>query len=69
MIRERQIEILNLVKLGKANKQIASELFIAESTVKNHIRAIMVGLRADNKAHAVYIALRDGIIGFADSVS
>lgn len=62
MLTKRQIEILNLVKLGKANKNIASVLFIAEQTVKHHMTHIQMALGAANRAHAVYIAIKKGII-------
>lgn len=62
MLRERQIEVLNLMKLGKGDKQIGCKLFIAQTTVKIHVQKILKELKANNRAHAVYIALKRGII-------
>lgn len=39
-LTERQLEVINLVKLGKTNKQIGAELFISENTVKYHLKTI-----------------------------
>lgn len=64
MLTERELQILNLVKLGKYNKEIASELSIAESTVKNHVQNIKAELGALDRTHMVYLALKMGIIGF-----
>lgn len=61
-IRDRQVEILNLVKWGKTNKEIAKKLFLAHDTVRTHMVNIMRELKARNRAHAVYIAIKQGII-------
>ena len=47
---------------GRPNKQIADKLSIAETTVKNHISNILSKLGANDRAHAVTIALQRGII-------
>jgi len=39
-LTDRQLEVINLVKLGKTNKQIGAELFISENTVKYHLKTI-----------------------------
>lgn len=39
-LTERQVEIINLVKKGKTNKEIGSQLFISENTVKYHLKII-----------------------------
>lgn len=58
--RERQV--LQLVAHGYENKQIATELDIAEATVKTYLRGIFVRLGASSRAEAVAVALREGII-------
>lgn len=63
----REIEVMNLVKLGRMDKEIALELGIAHSTVKHHMTHILEALSALSRAHAVYICLRDGIINFENS--
>ena len=58
----RELDVLRLIGAGNANKQIADELSIGETTVKNHISSILSKLGANDRAHAVTIALRRGII-------
>jgi DNA-binding NarL/FixJ family response regulator len=48
----RQMEVLEQLKLGKANKVIAFELVMSESTVKVHIRNIMKKMKATNRTEA-----------------
>ena len=61
-LSSREIDVLRLIGAGNANKQIADKLCIAETTVKNHISNILSKLRANDRAHAVTIALQRGII-------
>jgi DNA-binding NarL/FixJ family response regulator len=58
----REIDVLRLIGTGNANKQIADKLSIGETTVKNHISNIFSKLGANDRAHAVTIALQRGII-------
>jgi DNA-binding NarL/FixJ family response regulator len=58
--RERQI--LNLVAGGNTNKQIARILDISEQTIKNHVSAILRKLNANDRAHAVVLAIRHNMI-------
>ena len=51
----RQIEVLDALKQGKANKTIACELRLQESTVKVHVRNIMKKLNAKNRTEVAYI--------------
>lgn len=60
----RELEVLNLVKLGDENKQIGPKLGISEQTAKHHLMSIFKKLGAYNRTHAVYLCLRDGIIHF-----
>jgi DNA-binding NarL/FixJ family response regulator len=61
-LTDREIEILRLVAAGKANKIVAAELAISEETVKAHMRNILGKLAANDRTHAVTIALKRGII-------
>lgn len=61
-LSEREIEILRGVAAGKSNKLIALELRIAENTVKAHMRRILAKLDANDRTHAVTIALKRGIL-------
>jgi len=58
----REIEILNYVAQGYANKLIAFELGISESTIKTHITAILSKLCAKDRTWAVVIAIKQGLI-------
>jgi len=61
-LSEREIEVLKLIAAGNSNKQIADLLFIAEATVKSRVTNILSKLSARDRAHAVTIGLRRGII-------
>lgn len=61
-LTEREIDVLRLVAEGNSNKQIAEALSIAEETVKGRLRSILGKLGANDRTHAVTIALRRGII-------
>ena len=61
-LSSREIDVLRLIGVGNANKQIADKLSIGETTVKNHISNILSKLGANDRAHAVTIALKRGII-------
>ena len=61
-LTEREIEVLREVAAGNANKIIADHLNISEETVKAHMKNILAKLAANDRTHAVTIALRRGII-------
>jgi DNA-binding NarL/FixJ family response regulator len=61
-LTEREIEVLRQVAAGNANKVIAGLLAISEETVKAHMRSILSKLGANDRTHAVTIALKRGII-------
>jgi DNA-binding NarL/FixJ family response regulator len=61
-LTEREIEVLREVAAGKANKMVAEHLAISEETVKAHMRNILSKLGANDRTHAVTIALKRGII-------
>ena len=61
-LTERELEVLQQVAAGNANKNIAAHLSISEETVKGHVKAILAKLGANDRTHAVTIALKRGII-------
>ncbi|HEY6807031.1 MAG TPA: response regulator transcription factor [Pyrinomonadaceae bacterium] len=61
-LTDREIEVLREVAAGNANKMIADHLRISEETVKAHMKNILAKLAANDRTHAVTIALRRGII-------
>lgn len=58
----KEMQILTLVAEGNQNKQIANILGISEQTIKNHVSAIMRKLNANDRAHAVMLAMRNGLV-------
>lgn len=58
----REVEVLNLIGRGNSNKFIADKLSIAEHTVKGHVKSILSKLGANDRTHAVTLALKRGII-------
>ncbi len=56
MFTKRQIAVIDALRQGKANKIIAYELNMCESTVKVHIRNIMKKLKAKNRTQVAYLA-------------
>jgi DNA-binding NarL/FixJ family response regulator len=58
----REMDVLRLIRDGYRNKQIADELTISENTVNFHIKNLMEKLRANDRTHAVTIALRRGML-------
>ena len=61
-LSHREREVLRLVAGGRSNKQIARELGITERTVKFHVTSILNKLGAENRAQAVAVAARRGLL-------
>ena len=58
----REREVLKLIANGKSNKEIASDLGIAESTVKCHVSVILMRLTVSDRTQAVVTALQRGLV-------
>jgi DNA-binding NarL/FixJ family response regulator len=58
----RELEVLRLIRDGYRNKQIADQLAIAETTVNFHIKNLVDKLQANDRTHAVTIAVRRGLL-------
>jgi DNA-binding NarL/FixJ family response regulator len=58
----REMEVLRLIRDGHRNKQIAYELAISETTVNFHIKNLVDKLGANDRTHAVIIALRRSLL-------
>jgi DNA-binding NarL/FixJ family response regulator len=58
----REIQVLQFIAAGNSNKQIAGELRVTEETVKSHVTNVLAKLGANDRTHAVTIALKRGII-------
>ncbi len=62
LLSARELEVLARVAAGSSNKKAASELAVSEETVKAHMKSIMSKLGANDRTHAVTIALKRGMI-------
>jgi DNA-binding NarL/FixJ family response regulator len=58
----REVEVLQLIAAGNANKIIADRLSLSEDTIKGHVKNILSKLDANDRTHAVTIGLTRGII-------
>jgi DNA-binding NarL/FixJ family response regulator len=58
----RELQVLQLIRDGYRNKQIADRLTIAETTVNFHIKNLMDKLQANDRTHAVTLAVRRGLL-------
>jgi len=58
----REIDVLRLIATGNSNKMIADQLSISEATAKTHVASILSKLGANDRAHAVTIAMKRGIV-------
>ncbi len=61
-LTQRERQILSYIADGNTNKQIARILKISEQTIKNHVSAILRKLNANDRAHAVVLAIKSGWI-------
>jgi two-component system, NarL family, response regulator YdfI len=62
ILTPREIEVLRMIAEGLGNKEIASKLSISDHTVKFHISSIFAKLGASNRAEAVTLGIRHGLI-------
>jgi two-component system NarL family response regulator len=58
----REVEVLERIVAGRANKEIANDLNISEATVKSHVNSLLGKLGVDDRTHAAVVALRRGIV-------
>lgn len=65
-LTERETDVLKLLADGRSNKEIASELFIGEKTVKTHVSSILRKLDVPSRTAAALHAVRTGIVPAAD---
>ena len=61
-LSEREIDVLRRVAAGNSNKIIASQLAVSEATIKGHMKSILSKLGANDRTHAVTIAMKRGFI-------
>ena len=58
----REVEVIRLIALGRANREIATELFISTNTVANHVKNILNKTGAANRTEAAAFAVRESLI-------
>jgi DNA-binding NarL/FixJ family response regulator len=61
-LTRRELQVLQLIRDGHRNKDIAGQLLISETTVNFHIKNVLEKLRANDRTHAVTIAVRRGLL-------
>jgi DNA-binding NarL/FixJ family response regulator len=61
-LTRREIDVLQLIAAGNSNKLVADRLSITEDTVKAHVKSILSKLGANDRTHAVTIAVKRGIL-------
>jgi DNA-binding NarL/FixJ family response regulator len=61
-LTEREIEVLRRVASGNSNKIIGAQLNVSEATIKGHMKSILSKLGANDRTHAVTIAMKRGFI-------
>jgi DNA-binding NarL/FixJ family response regulator len=61
-LTSRELEVLRLIRDGHRNKEIAAKLAISETTVNFHVKNLVDKLRANDRTHAVTIAVRRGLL-------
>jgi DNA-binding NarL/FixJ family response regulator len=57
----REVEVLRLVAQGRSNREIATELFIAEKTARNHVERVYAKLGVNNRTQATLAAIDRGL--------
>lgn len=66
-LTERELEIIQWIARGRANKEVGEILSLSENTVKNHVKSILSKLNAKDRTHAVTEALRRGLFQLGNS--
>lgn len=61
-LTSREVEVLRKIAEGSSNKIVAADLGISEDTVKGHMKNILAKLQANDRTHAVLIAMRRGFL-------
>jgi DNA-binding NarL/FixJ family response regulator len=68
-LTQREVQILSYIANGNTNKQVAYALEVSDQTIKNHVSAILRKLNANDRAHAVALAISNQWIAVDEKVS
>ena len=61
----RELRVLERIVAGRANKEIAADLKISETTVKSHVNSLLGKLGVADRTHAATVAIQRGIVHFS----
>lgn len=61
-LTDRELDVFRLVARGRSNQQVASELFLSESTVKTHLTHLFAKLGLRDRAQAVVLGYESGLV-------
>lgn len=62
LLSERELQVLNLAARGNSNRMIGQALGIAEDTVKGHMKNVLSKMHANDRTHALLLAIERGLI-------
>ena len=62
LLTPHELEILRMVAAGATNREVAHHLFVSVDTVKSHLESIYRTLEVSDRAHAVAVAMRKGLL-------
>lgn len=64
VLTPREVQVLELASIGKTNRLIGAQLAISEATVAAHMKNVLAKMGANDRTHAVMLALERGVIDF-----
>ncbi len=62
-LSRREVDVLQLIAVGKGNREIAERLFVSPNTVANHVRSILAKTNSANRTEAAAFAVRNALVG------